>query len=133
MEKKISFYFVGKCGSLPCANRTGTFPCDYKITKDYKFYLSFENSICTDYVTEKLFNTMMLPIVPIVLGGADYAKYAPEHSFINIADFENSKQLAQYLLYLDKNDQAYLAYFQVGLKSKFPILFIFSEIPFEIK
>ena len=76
---------------------------------------------------------MMLPLVPIVLGGADYAKYAPEHSFINIADFENAKQLAQYLLYLDKNDQAYLAYFQVGLKSKFLILYIFLEIPFEIK
>jgi alpha-1,3-fucosyltransferase len=68
MKSQLLSLILGKCGTIPCANRTGTFPCDYNISKDYKFYLSFENSICTDYVTEKLFNTMMLPIVPIVMG-----------------------------------------------------------------
>ena len=50
------------------------------------------------------------------MGGADYSKYAPEHSFINVADFDSSEQLARYLLYLDKNDEEYLAYFRVSLR-----------------
>ena len=54
-----------------------------------------------------------------IIGGASYAKYAPEHSFINVADFDSAEQLAQYLLYLDKNDEEYLAYFRVCLRSFF--------------
>lgn len=126
LQKHIPVDIYGKCGSLPCANASGTFPCDYKIATDYKFYLSFENSICTDYVTEKFFNTLLLPIVPIVLGGADYASLAPIHSYINVADFKSPKDLAQYLLYLDKNDEEYLKYLQWKLDDfailrRFPI------------
>ena len=51
------------------------------------------------------------------MGGADYAKYAPEHSFINVADFDSAEQLAQYLIYLDKNDSEYQTYFRVSLRS----------------
>ena len=36
---------------------------------------------------------------------------APPHSHINIRDFDSPKELADYLLYLDKNDTAYLSYF----------------------
>ena len=36
-------------------------------------------------------------------GGANYEKITPNHSFINVANFESPKHLASYLLYLDKN------------------------------
>lgn len=32
------------------------------LERDYKFYLSFENNFCRDYVTEKLFNILQLQV-----------------------------------------------------------------------
>lgn len=59
------------------------------LDRDYKFYLSFENSICVDYVTEKFWNALLFNTVPIVYGGADYLEIAPKKSFINILDFKS--------------------------------------------
>ena len=52
--------------------RTNETACWEMAERDYFFYLSFENSICKDYVTEKFFNAMDQNILPITLGGTDY-------------------------------------------------------------
>ncbi len=70
----------------------------------YKFYLSFENSVCKEYVTEKLHRTLDLPTIPIVLGGADYQKITPDKSVINVLDFKSPKELVEYLQHLNEND-----------------------------
>ncbi len=63
--------------------------CYNMLESNYKFYLSFENSICPDYVTEKFFKIMSLrDIGPIVYGGANYAELALEHSYIDALSFE---------------------------------------------
>ncbi|EFX76411.1 hypothetical protein DAPPUDRAFT_198878 [Daphnia pulex] len=100
--------------TIPCP-RNGmnwlSFPkCYDELETKYKFYLSFENSICNDYVTEKFFEIMNHNIVPIVYGGANYSQFAPHHSYINALDFTPEK-LAQYLLLLDANDNFYNEYF----------------------
>jgi hypothetical protein len=79
---------------------------------EYKFYLSAENSLCADYVSEKFYRALKTDIIPVVYGGADYAAYAPPHSYIHVADFASPKQLAEYLLLLDKNEALYLKYFE---------------------
>ena len=53
--------------------------------------------MCPDYVTEKMFEALQHDIVPVVLGGADYAATFPAHSFINMRDFSSMADLAQYL------------------------------------
>jgi hypothetical protein len=63
-------------------------------------------------VTEKLFKVLTLDIIPVVFGSANYSKIAPQKSYINAQEFKSPKQLAEYLLYLDKNSTAYAEYFE---------------------
>ncbi|VDK37748.1 unnamed protein product [Taenia asiatica] len=84
------------------------------ISEHYKFYLAFENSNCRYYITEKVtFNALRYGMVPIVLGAykEDYESVLPPHSYINLDDFKSITELAEYLLYLDRNDTAYAEYF----------------------
>ena len=78
---------------------------------DYKFYLAFENSFCVDYVTEKFFRTLELDIVPVVMGGANYSSLAPPGSYIDTADFPEPRALAQHLLRLADDQEAYMQHF----------------------
>ena len=50
--------------------------------------------------------------IPVVYGAAAYSQIAPEHSFIDVLDFESPKKIADYLQYLDQNDTAFNEYFK---------------------
>jgi len=80
--------------------------------RKYKFYIAFENSLCYDYVTEKMFYNVKFDIIPIVMDlHGNYARFAPAKSYINALDFPSVKHLADYLKILDKNDTLYNEYF----------------------
>ncbi|KAI9558733.1 hypothetical protein GHT06_015522 [Daphnia sinensis] len=115
LSKFISVDVYGGCGNFSC-DRNGTHwlshpECYDKLEAEYKFYLSFENSICTDYATEKFFEILKRRMIPVVYGGANYSAIAPHHSYINVLDFETPEKLAQYLRFLDENDMFYNEYF----------------------
>lgn len=106
---KVDIY--GKCGDHVCS-RDNFSECYNMLERDYKFYLSFENSVCKDYVTEKLFFVLTRNIVPIVYGGADYERYTPPHSVIDVTKYSTVKELVDYLKFLDENPKEYLKYFE---------------------
>ncbi|XP_076033142.1 alpha-(1,3)-fucosyltransferase C-like [Oratosquilla oratoria] len=61
------------------------------------FYLAFENNICWDYATEKIYRAMKHSSIPVVFGGANYSDIIPPDSYISALDFLNPKDLADYL------------------------------------
>ncbi|XP_060710142.1 alpha-(1,3)-fucosyltransferase 11 isoform X1 [Hemiscyllium ocellatum] len=79
----------------------------------YKFHLAMENAICDDYMTEKLWRPMHLGAVPIYRGSPVVQDWMPNsHSVILIDDFESPKDLADYINFLDQNDNEYLKYLE---------------------
>lgn len=81
------------------------------VSVGYKFVLAFENSLCEDYVTEKLYNHLKLNVVPVVFGASNYSLFAPPNSIIDASQYTPEK-LAEYLQILDKNDTLYNQYFK---------------------
>ena len=122
LQRYIPVDIYGKCGK-PCPEGLD---CRAYVAANYKFYLAFENSLCTEYVTEKLFYMLgqSEPIVPVTYSWINDTTLAPPNSYIDARDFKSIKELADYLQYLDKNDDAYSGYlkwrngFQIVLDTK---------------
>jgi hypothetical protein len=86
-------------------------PSKLDLLAQYKFDLSFENSCAEDYVTEKFFDPLVVGTVPVYLGAPNVDQFAPgDRCFINTSDFQHPKDLAEYLLHLDRDESAYAAY-----------------------
>uniref|UniRef100_A0A915DQN2 Fucosyltransferase n=1 Tax=Ditylenchus dipsaci TaxID=166011 RepID=A0A915DQN2_9BILA len=108
LKKYIKISEYGKCNNHFCKEKN----CFEQIIDDHLFYLAFENSLCKHYVTEKFWNVKRLT-VPVVLSkkpliGLDF----PNNSYIAADDFKGPKELADHLLYLQKNFDQYLKYFE---------------------
>ncbi|XP_067828571.1 alpha-(1,3)-fucosyltransferase 11 [Heptranchias perlo] len=79
----------------------------------YKFHLAMENAICDDYMTEKLWRPMHLGAVPIYRGSPVVQDWMPNrHSIILIDSFESPKDLADFINFLDQNDEEYVKYLE---------------------
>ncbi|KAL7329657.1 hypothetical protein PS15p_204719 [Mucor circinelloides] len=94
------------------------------LISQYHFYLSFENSNCKDYVTEKLSNAYVAATIPIVDGPSDYGPFIPNtHSVIRVDQFEHPKELAAYLQKVLADTNLYDSYFEYrrekGLSDRF--------------
>ncbi len=111
LAKYIGVDIYGACGNLSCPKEEQV-ACMRMASETYKFYLSFENSACTDYVTEKLKKPLSDHMVPVVMGGVDYNVVAPPHSVIDVRDYRSPKELAEYLKLLNSNDTLYQEYFR---------------------
>ncbi|KAF7488930.1 Alpha-(1, 3)-fucosyltransferase C [Sarcoptes scabiei] len=110
LSKYLPVDIYGKCGDLNCSVRYKD-ECYRKAAKKYLFYLSFENSICIDYVTEKLFNVLNYDIVPVVFGGANYTKILPPGSYIDASRMD-PQSLAIELIKIANNRNLYLKFFE---------------------
>ena len=124
LAKHIPVDIYGDCGNLTCSSRSKYHDpgCYGMLNSTYLFYLSFENSLCPDYVTEKLFKILEMDLVPVVRGGIgqEYSRITRGNRwYIDSNEFKSPKALAQYLLYLKEHPEEYVEYF--NNKNKFKV------------
>lgn len=108
LRQHVTVDVYGKCPNNSTCN---DHDCEEMDLSNYKFYLVLEEFGCPDYVTVDFYRALENDVVPVVLGGADYDRVAPPHSFINVKDFSTVQLLSEYLLLLNKHDDLYLKYF----------------------
>ncbi|GMT13832.1 hypothetical protein PFISCL1PPCAC_5129, partial [Pristionchus fissidentatus] len=106
MQKYIKVDIYGHClNGLSCPRGDS---CEDMLDDDYHFYLAFENSICTDYITEKVWNQGYgRDIAPLVLKRSIAENRLPPNSFIAVDDFATVQELTEHLEYLIANKTAY--------------------------
>ena len=106
----IKIDIFGACGKKdPCERKSD---CVISMFQKYKFYLAFENSNCMDYITEKVWKSLIFGMVPIISGTSiESCQYhLPPHSFLHINNFSTPMILAEYIHFLRNNDKAYFKY-----------------------
>ncbi|XP_060070297.1 alpha-(1,3)-fucosyltransferase C-like [Ylistrum balloti] len=100
----------GACGINRCDKNR-----DRQCLSPYKFYLSFENSLCRDYITEKAFKIYFHEhdSVPITRGFKGmYQLYLPPGSFIDTSDHRGIDHLGRFLNTLSKNQTSHSQFFK---------------------
>ncbi|KAK2837053.1 hypothetical protein Q5P01_014265 [Channa striata] len=110
LKKYISIEVYGKWNKRPLSDKE-LLPT----IAQCNFYLSFENSEAKDYISEKLWrNAFQAGAVPVVAGPsrATYEAMAPPDSFIYVADFRSTADLAEHLKQVAADRKAYEKYFQ---------------------
>ncbi|XP_018579389.1 alpha-(1,3)-fucosyltransferase 10 isoform X2 [Anoplophora glabripennis] len=85
----------------------------------YKFIIAFENSVCDDYITEKLWRPLIVGSVPIYLGSPTIEDWLPNNnSAILIKNYNSLEEVANLIKKINANDTLYERFLQHKLKSK---------------
>ncbi|KAH9508232.1 hypothetical protein Btru_050549 [Bulinus truncatus] len=124
LQKYVSVDIYGGCGPFHCP-RISDKQCLHNINTKYKFYLGFENNLCKDYITEKLFRFLNTDMIVIARGYNTYSRLLPSEIFLNTANFKSPKELADRILFLHSHDQEYIQM----LKEKDKYFAAFEDYP----
>lgn len=108
LSKYIDVDIYGKCGK-PCPFKED---CKIHLSKIYRFYLSFENSLCKDYVTEKILSMYIdgIDFIPIVRGAPNAGDILPHKTYISTSDFKSPQKLAAFLKMIGSDESRYISY-----------------------
>ncbi|XP_067660124.1 glycoprotein 3-alpha-L-fucosyltransferase A-like [Haliotis asinina] len=133
LMKYVQIDIYGACGNLKCP-RSDDLACFQMLSSKYKFYLSFENAFCKDYITEKFFTFYELDFILITRGGVDYTKHAENNTYINAMDFESAERLADFVKHLANNETEYTGFLK--RKDKYKAVYeeyVFKENAFSVR
>ena len=79
-----------------------------QIASKYRMVVTFENTIQTDYVSEKINLVYLSGAIPVYWGPPEIYSWVPgNHSFIDASAFSGPKELAAYLKKVDEDDELF--------------------------
>jgi len=85
-------------------------------TKGYKFLITFENSIVSEYVSEKIWHAYLSQTIPIYYGTSDVYNQVPGvNTFIDATKFDGPQQLAEYIKMIEADDSLYKSFFNFDI------------------
>jgi alpha(1,3/1,4) fucosyltransferase len=71
---------------------------------DYRFCIAYENSIETDYISEKLFDCFFSGCVPVYLGAPNILDSIPQNAFVDKRNFVTYDDLYRYISGLSEDE-----------------------------
>ncbi|XP_048741046.1 alpha-(1,3)-fucosyltransferase C-like [Ostrea edulis] len=113
LQKYVQIDMFGSCGIRVCKTRSPYLnECLLNFSRDYKFYFAFENNICEDYTTEKLFNIYLgnLDVIPVINGPSTASLYLPKGTFLSALDYPSPKALAEKLKEIGSSEALFSQY-----------------------
>ena len=90
--------------------------------KSYKFSMAFENEQGYNYITEKIYQPLVVGSIPIYWGAPNIDKLFNPKCFVNIDNFNSYEEAIAEIIKIDENEE----YYQTFFKEK-SILFDVSE------
>ena len=88
--------------------------CEARLFASFKYFLAFENTNCTDYITEKLWRTLGKSMIPVLMQ-PDVASYRrmrlPAAAFIHVGSETLGGDMKRVGAYLRRVDADFDAYF----------------------
>ncbi|OWF49147.1 alpha-(1,3)-fucosyltransferase C-like isoform X2 [Mizuhopecten yessoensis] len=113
LGRYIDIDTFGECGKFLCWRRLKSL-CEKFMKKWYKFYLSFENSLCKDYITEKSFNLYShnTDLIPVTRSGANVSLYLPTGSYVTTSNFVSIQSLGSHLNTISSDYDLFSNYFK---------------------
>ncbi|XP_050701863.1 alpha-(1,3)-fucosyltransferase C-like [Eriocheir sinensis] len=99
----------GACGERQCPKDHMEDCYTSVLRPTYKFYLAFENNLCEDYLTEKVWLPLIHGLVPVVYGGSRYSDFLPPHSYVD-ATHLRPQELASLLTSIASSPEQYGRY-----------------------
>lgn len=94
----------------------------------YKFAIAFENALCEDYITEKLWRPLIVGTIPLYIGSSSVKDWIPNNdSIILPLEFHSPRELANYLQSINSNSDAYNKFLKHKLKRKIDNHFLLNN------
>ena len=91
---------------------TSRYHAKLRLAARYKFLFALENTVESEYITEKLHHAYLCGSIPIVWKRDIVEKYVPKNSFVAVDDYASTEELARAIIRLYDNETEYKTYFE---------------------